>query len=66
MKSFHTKQKETGFPVSVIQADLNKPKSIEMAEKNVLELIDNGYNIYQSYGGFESWNVVLIKNEAQK
>lgn len=61
MKTFNTKQKETGCPVSVIQANLNKSESIEMAEKKVLELIREGYNIYQSYGGFDSWNVILIK-----
>ena len=66
MKTFNTKQKETGYPVSVVQANLNKSESIEMAEKKVLELIEAGYSIYQSYGGFNSWNVLLIKKEIYK
>jgi hypothetical protein len=66
MKTFNTKQKETGYPVSVIQANLNKSESIEMAEKKVLELIEAGYDMYQSYGGFNSWNVILIKKDIYK
>lgn len=66
MKTFNTKQKNTGFPLSVVQANLNSVKSIEAAEKHVLELLNQGYDVSQSYGGWDSWNVVLINTEAKQ
>lgn len=65
MKSFHTYQKGTRNPVAVVQADLRNPKSIDNAERYVDSLLSQGYDVTQSYGGSEKWNVILTKEPKQ-